>query len=69
MWECGKELGMKKEKKEEKESWRRDVRNKYEGWKIPPCSSVGGLQHGNALSQGSGRDKQRWGGKGGDEGT
>lgn len=50
--------------------WRneREEPRQKQGWKIQPCSSVGVLYHSGALSQES-RDKQRWGGKGGDEGT
>jgi len=46
----------------------REAQRQRWGWKIQPCSSVGGLYRSNALSEES-RDKQRWEGEGGDEGT
>lgn len=51
--------------------WRneREEQRQKCGWKIQPCSSVGGLYRSDALSEESSGDKQRWGGKGGDEGT
>lgn len=48
---------------------KRDAQRKKCGCQIQPCSSVGGPNHSSALSEESSRDKQGWGGKGGDEGT
>lgn len=67
----GNKGGHKERKRARGETWgnKREEQRQKCGWKILPCSSVGGLYHSNALSEEGSGDKQGWGGKGGDEGT
>ena len=61
----GEEEGGTKVEKRELEEGCGEIR----GMENSALFLVGGLCHSNALSEESNRDKQRWGGKGGDEGT